>query len=300
LLLLINVRDDGEWRSKYLYGSLYLPDLLSLWLSFRTNDLFGLRDERFCFLQPLHRLVVEGTLRLLLLLRLLPHLTDGHLIPFHELFLLADSLPDPLLHLECLLYLRVLPVDESSIRALELRELLSEGAVWVGEPLVEVCLPRLQEGEEREEGGAGMGGGEGWEGVVWGRVVRCLEGVGLGGEKVEEEVRVRVLWWLVYREVDGLERWLREDNGLFLLEWVLSLVLIAIILSPLLISVASLVLPPSPAPLRILSRVIQSSPPVLLPHVLSQTLSPSILFLVTTAVEGPRVVLIPASLKRVI
>jgi hypothetical protein len=45
-----------------------------------------------------------------------------------------------------------------------------------------------------------------------------LEGVGLGGEGVEEEVLVRLLWWLVYREVDGLERWLREDIWLFLLE----------------------------------------------------------------------------------
>lgn len=41
----------------------------------------------------------------------------------------------------------------------------------------------------------------------------CLEWVWLGGEGVEEGVLV-----VVYREVDGLERWQREDIWLFLLE----------------------------------------------------------------------------------
>jgi len=49
-------------------------------------------------------------------------------------------------------------------------------------------------------------------------VVRWLERVGLGGEGVEEGVLVVVLWWLVYREVDGLERWQREDIWVLLLE----------------------------------------------------------------------------------
>jgi hypothetical protein len=82
-----------------------------------------------CFLQPLKYLVVERTLLLLLLLRLLPHLTESHLIALHELFLLAYSLPVPLLNLEGLLYLRVLPVDEPPVSALELREMLSKGFV---------------------------------------------------------------------------------------------------------------------------------------------------------------------------
>jgi hypothetical protein len=77
------------------------------------------------------------------------------------------------------------------------------------------------------------------------------------------------------------------------------MVLIAIILSPILLSVASVLLPPSPAPLTVLSRVIQSSPPIVLPPAVLHVLSPSKLFLVTTGLS-PRVVLFPDILKEIL
>jgi hypothetical protein len=133
LLLIINVRNNGEGRSKYLYGSLYLSDLISILLRFRTHHLLGLRDERRRLLDPLVCLLVKRTLLLFLLLLLFCHLfqllTQRHLIPLHELFLLADSLPDLLLHLQGLLDLRVLPVDEASVGPFEFGQLLCVGAV---------------------------------------------------------------------------------------------------------------------------------------------------------------------------
>ena len=125
-MLLINIRNDGEGWSKYLNGSLYLSDFISILLRFWAHHFFGLRDERRRFLQPFHGLVVERTLLLFLLLIfcLLFHLTYRHLIPFHEFFLLADGFPNLLLHVQGLLDFRVLPVDEASVGYLELSELL--------------------------------------------------------------------------------------------------------------------------------------------------------------------------------
>jgi hypothetical protein len=78
------------------------------------------------------------------------------------------------------------------------------------------------------------------------------------------------------------------------------MVLISLILSPILLSVASVLLPPSPAPLTVLSRVTQSSPPIVLPPAILKVLSPSKLFLVTTAGLRPRVVLFPDFLKEIL
>lgn len=49
----------------------------------------------------------------------------------------------------------------------------------------------------------------------------CLEWVWLGGEGVEEGVRVRevvLLRWLMYKKVDGVKLRLRKDIWLFLVE----------------------------------------------------------------------------------
>ena len=77
------------------------------------------------------------------------------------------------------------------------------------------------------------------------------------------------------------------------------MVLIAIILSAILLSVASFLLPPTPIPLTVLSRVIKSSPPIVLTPAVLKVLSPSKIFLVTTGLS-PRVVFFPDFLKEIL